>query len=1249
MAIDEEAFLKKFAKALGAEDVLDEMEQKKIKEQKLLEGLNNALTKLTVGEKLVVEEKFKKPVRLIAEDIPVGLPAPASKPNEPKPIPLGAQPLPQLPHKDLITKSVDAISQKARDEYVAAVDAVPNSIRKELDIIKKTITDLHRYASRASQMGGGGEVKFARLDDVNSSTIAAGLYLTYNPTTKMFEFQEVSAQSVNLSNITQDIVPQYSGVWSLGNSTNQWANLYVQDVVFPDGTTIVTSNTLGKFVFTNNTINLVNSVSNDIIVNPQATGNFTVNGNIIPTGNQTYTLGNTTNRFQSIYVGSNSIVFSDTLGGPDQTLSLANQVFYITQGPGTNTQYNANAGFNAGGIISQNYSLFLANNSQSLTIGNPGDSGQVIISRTVQIGNSVANSAQSAFQISNNGLTTIRNNLNIINPITQTTISPFTVQNQSGTPQGFTNPGVTMYAINAANLSNRFVMDTYGNNMYNVIAARASRGTINSPTSSQANDILLRITGNAFRNNAFGTSGDARIDLVASENFSDANNGSQINFWTTKIGTNNIAISASITSNGFVIANNQTGITFSDNTYQNTAFNSTSAVTNITVGTGLTQSNSVGNVGINATGVLSVAGTARQVIVANTGQNITLSTPQNLDTNSTVQFANLTVNNFTVTGTSTIANNQSLATKQLNLAYNSTLAAQIDGGGITLGNTSSAYYRSILYNLANDYWSTGSANFVTQNLYSNYINANNLSIANAAHFGDAYIGYDYPNAIIQADQNIATYSQIIEQNHSSSVDASTDFVAVNDIGNNDIHFIDFGINSSTWSNTDWTINGPSDGYLYIDSGNLSIGTATAGKVLTFFTGGTLASKLRMTINDSGVTVVNNVTANSFTGPLTGNVTGNITGTANNTNYVGSVSAANVVSNAQLVANLANYTNTAGLSAYQTTAGLSANVLTLTSNNTTYVGAVTASNVVSNAQLIANLANYQTTAGLSANVAKLTANNTSFVGSVSAANVVSNAQLIANLVNYAQLAGATFTGNVIVNANLTTNAIFTVGNATVNTVISGSTITTANLTTNYIVANGTAGVAGQVLVSGDGSSNVYWANPSLYFVLGANTTYTPGNATPQSIFRVGATLAANTRYQFRAQFSFSTSVNHLVPTLAWNGTAIGNVKSITYNAISDFAGFSSSDNNLNVVYNLLYSGFTTGVSLLPGGPKGQTSSNVPMGVLITGVVDVGNTSGTFYPTIGFDNTPGTVTTYALSSISFVPAGLSGANSSVGTWA
>jgi len=306
--INEEKLLKSFAKALGAENVLDEIEQKKINEKNLLEGLNNALTKLTVGEKLVVEENFKEPVSLITEDIPVGLPAPASKPNEPKPIPLGAQPLPQLPHKDLITRSVDTLSQKSRDEYVAAVDAIPNSVRKEIDILKKTVTDLHRYASRASQMGGGGEVKLARLDDVNRSSIADGLYLRYDAATKKFVFDD-PVSSPNLLNVASDIIP---------------------------ATTL------------------------------------------------TYTIGNTTNRWDSIYVGSNSITFSDTLGGPDQILSVANQVFYITQGSGTNTVYNANAGFNAGGIILQNYTIQLANTSQNLVVGSTSVNTSVIFNQNIK-------------------------------------------------------------------------------------------------------------------------------------------------------------------------------------------------------------------------------------------------------------------------------------------------------------------------------------------------------------------------------------------------------------------------------------------------------------------------------------------------------------------------------------------------------------------------------------------------------------------------------------------------------------------------------------------------------------------------------------------------------------------------------------------------------------------------------------------------------------------------------------------------
>ncbi len=79
-------------------------------------------------------------------------------------------------------------------------------------------------------------------------------------------------------------------------------------------------------------------------------------------------------------------------------------------------------------------------------------------------------------------------------------------------------------------------------------------------------------------------------------------------------------------------------------------------------------------------------------------------------------------------------------------------------------------------------------------------------------------------------------------------------------------------------------------------------------------------------------------------------------TSNNTNYVGSVSASNVVSNAQLIANLANY---------QTTAGLSGNVATLTSNNTNYLGG-------------SYYTNYATYASLPSQVSSLTSNNSTYL-------------------------------------------------------------------------------------------------------------------------------------------------------------------------------------------------------------------------------------------------------------------------------
>mgnify|MGYP003353206780 CR=1 FL=1 len=59
-----------------------------------------------------------------------------------------------------------------------------------------------------------------------------------------------------------------------------------------------------------------------------------------------------------------------------------------------------------------------------------------------------------------------------------------------------------------------------------------------------------------------------------------------------------------------------------------------------------------------------------------------------------------------------------------------------------------------------------------------------------------------------------------------------------------------GINGAYFTNSQWTINGPSDAYLYSANTNLSIGTA-GNSYVNFFTGNTLSTNERMRIAANG--------------------------------------------------------------------------------------------------------------------------------------------------------------------------------------------------------------------------------------------------------------------------------------------------------------------------------------------------------------------------------------------------------------
>ena len=120
----------------------------------------------------------------------------------------------------------------------------------------------------------------------------------------------------------------------------------------------------------------------------------------------------------------------------------------------------------------------------------------------------------------------------------------------------------------------------------------------------------------------------------------------------------------------------------------------------------------------------------------------------------------------------------------------------------------------------------------------------NSTITNTLTIGPASGSLIDFNPVRVNGNSPAYLATVIGQNANSGTNASTDFVLMNDLGDENNHYIDLGINSSNYSAEMYGVNGTNDGYLYVAGGNLSIGTQTPGTRLVFHAGGT-------TENDAG--------------------------------------------------------------------------------------------------------------------------------------------------------------------------------------------------------------------------------------------------------------------------------------------------------------------------------------------------------------------------------------------------------------
>ena len=100
-----------------------------------------------------------------------------------------------------------------------------------------------------------------------------------------------------------------------------------------------------------------------------------------------------------------------------------------------------------------------------------------------------------------------------------------------------------------------------------------------------------------------------------------------------------------------------------------------------------------------------------------------------------------------------------------------------------------------------------------------------------------------------------SYMQLNIQNRASGTFASADLVITANNGTDNTNYINLGINNSGYSDPAFTNGSGLDGYLFIDGGNLDIGTRTTGKVIEFHAGGTTLGSTIARISQSGLNIV----------------------------------------------------------------------------------------------------------------------------------------------------------------------------------------------------------------------------------------------------------------------------------------------------------------------------------------------------------------------------------------------------------
>jgi hypothetical protein len=204
-----------------------------------------------------------------------------------------------------------------------------------------------------------------------------------------------------------------------------------------------------------------------------------------------------------------------------------------------NTQNYANGAFTKANNA-------LANTSGAVFGGDLNVSGNVVASGiqsttgAISTGNLIVNGTQSVTGTLNvAGIVSMNAQVVLTNTTFSSTQAALTIA-ASPTVVTPANDGYMIHISGKNGVASRVVTDSYGTGAYALYAGRSARGTVDSPTALQSGDVISRFSSSGYGTTKYQTLGTGRIEFVASENFTDANTGTQIKFWNCPVGSNTL-------------------------------------------------------------------------------------------------------------------------------------------------------------------------------------------------------------------------------------------------------------------------------------------------------------------------------------------------------------------------------------------------------------------------------------------------------------------------------------------------------------------------------------------------------------------------------------------------------------------------------------------------------------------------------------------------------------------------------------